>query len=293
MRTLHVANFDFDDRLARPSLKTLPANLRAVNARLAPLLNGLCGPGDVVGLVGDDVSDAAAFDRVEPWGVEPDVVAWLRAIGVRPAVLDALPDPAAVRAVNSRRWQFAAERDLNLSAGGVTLRESADAARDAVAALAGHPRGWVVKAEHGGSGRGLRLGSGPLPPAVDRWVEGVAGRGMCLTVEPRDDRAWEYSAHLTVTDAGVTFDGVCFLHSTPTGRFRSVEPLRRSSDALAAAEPVWRGVAERARADGYRGFLGIDAAAAWGAVERPVRDVNARWTMGRLALATGRTVKNP
>ena len=289
MPTLYVANFDFDDRLARPELKTLPANLRAINARLAPLLAPLCGPDDAVALPGDAVPDAARFDRVEPWGVEPHVVAWLRKIGVRPDALAALPDPAAVRAVNGRRWQFAAERSLGLLPDGAVLCESGTSLSHAAKGL---PGGWVMKGEHGGSGRAILFGEGALRGRQTAWMATQIMRG-CVTVEPRDVTYREYSAHFTVAADGVTFDGVCLLNSTPTGRFRSVEPLRSPGDALLAAVPVWTAVAERARADGYRGFLGIDAAAAYGTVDRPVRDVNARWTMGRLALSLGRPIENP
>ena len=289
MPTLYVANFDIDDRLARPELGTLPKSLRAINARLAPLLRGLCGPGDAAAAPGDWVPDAGRFDRVEPWGVEPHVLRWLGGLGVRPEALDTLPDPAAVRAVNSRHWQWEIERALGLASGRATLCESEIDVFDAARDLADHPRGLVLKGEFGGSGRSVRF----APAGDPRWAAGVLARGQCVTVEPRDDADAEISAHLTVTGDGVTFDGLCTLRSSRTGQFRSVEPLGRPAPALLEPASVWAAVAERARADGYRGFLGIDAAVRDGAVIRPVRDVNARWTMGRVALTTGRAVTNP
>ncbi|NNJ27991.1 hypothetical protein [Alienimonas chondri] len=291
--TLYVANFDFDDRLAKPAMTSLPMNLRTINARLAPMLQGLCGPDDAVALPGDWVKDAGRFERVEPWGVEPHVLAWLRTAGAGEASLSLLPDPAIVRIVNSRQWQWETEQALDLTSGEVSFCDSSEAVWNAVDSFADRTRGWVLKADHGGSGRGLRFGAGSPPEAVVRWADGCVGRGLGMTVEPRDDRAREYSAHLSVTDRGVTFEGICFLHSTPTGRFRSVEPLKHLSPALTEAVPVWTAVGEKAWSQGYRGPLGIDAAAAFGVVERPVRDVNARWTMGRLALTLGRKVSNP
>ncbi|QDT17476.1 hypothetical protein [Alienimonas californiensis] len=271
----------------------MPKNLRAINERLAATLSDLCGTADTIVLPGEPIRDSERYDRIVPWGVEPHTLRWLAENGVRPQVIASLPDSTAARAVNSRRWQWETEQALGLIAGEVVLCELLDDLAAVLDALAKYPRGWVLKAEHGGSGRGLRFGMGPFSEADAKWAHGVFQRGLCVTAEPRDDRAREYSAHLTIRDDSVTFDGVCFLHSTPTGRFRSAEPLSRLSPALLDAVPIWTAVGERARESGYRGPMGVDAAAAWGVVERPVRDVNARWTMGRIALATGREVRNP
>ncbi len=287
--TLYVANFDFDDRLAKPAMTTLPKRLRVINARLAPLLEPLLRPGDALVQPGDPVPNAGRFERIEPWGVEPTVLKWLRRIGARPDVLERLPDPAAVRTANSRRFQFEAERALSVLPAGADL---CDSPRDLYSAADRLPGGWVMKGEYGGSGRAILFGAGRPSDRMNAWIATQTLRG-CVTIEPRDESYREYSAHFTVTDRGVTFDGVCWLHSTPTGRFRSVEPLPRTDAVLAECEPVWTAVAERARARGHRGFLGIDAAAGFSQVNRPVRDVNARWTMGRVALTLGRRVSNP
>ena len=289
MPTLYVADFDFDDRLAKPAMTTLPKSLRAIDARLAPLLEPLCGPGDAVTLPGGRVPDAGRFDRVEPWGVEPRVLAWLAGVGVRPDVLDRLPDPAAVRAVNGRRWQWDAEGEFGVRPAGSVRAAGFDAICEAAERL---PNGWAVKREHGASGRGVLLGRGRPAKRQLAWLAAVPA-GESVTVEPRDDADGEVSAHLTVTNAGVTFDGLCSLHCTPAGQFERVEPIADPAATLLDPRPIWSAVAERARADGYRGFLGVDAAVRDGVVVRPVRDVNARWTMGRLALRTGRAVGNP
>ena len=285
--TLFVANFDCDDRLARPSLGTLPKRLRELNARLAPVLRRLCEPGDAVACVGDGVPDAGRFGRVEPWGVEPHALRWLRSLGLGPDTLDRLPDPAVVRAVNGRRWQFAAETDLGVLPAGARLCESIEQVAAACAAL---PASWVLKSEHGASGRGVRFGAGNVPDRLLRWAKNALARGGCVTVEPRAADTWEGSAHFTLADGGVRYDGVCRLHCTPGGRFRSVEPLPTLGDGLHSALPIWEAVTQRAHAAGYRGPLGIDAAGSFGVVNRPVRDVNARWTMGRVALESGRIV---
>ena len=288
MPTLYVANFDLDDRLAKPRLTTLPKALRAIDARLAPLLEPLCEPGDAVALPGDRVADAGRFDRVEPWGVEPRVLGWLAAVGVRADVLDRLPDPAAVRAVNGRRWQFAAEGEVGVRRAGSVLCGTAGDAFAAADRLGGP---WVMKREFGGSGRGVLFGDGRPAGRLTAWLA-ASPRGQAVGVEPRQAFDAEFSAHFTVTEGGVTFDGVCLLHSTPRGQFQRVEPTGLTPP-LTAALPVWEAVAERARAAGYRGPLGIDAGFAGGRVVRPVMDVNARWSMGRVALVTGRAVANP
>ena len=102
-----------------------------------------------------------------------------------------------------------------------------------------------------------------------------------------------YSAHFTVADDGVAFDGVCTLRSTarrPAGS-SSVEPLLDPADGSGSnrVRTDLDGRSPNAPApDGYRGYLGIDAAAkGFSRVDRPVRDVNARWTMGRVAMTLG------
>ena len=300
--TLYVANFDFDDRLAKPSMTTLPKTLRAINARLAPLLEPLCGPGDAVVLPGEWVPDADRFGRVEPWGVEPHVLGWLGLIGVRDSVLRNLPDPAAVRAVNSRRWQYFSERSHRSVPHDLVMIEPEtgplwfDPPMELGAVLRRmcSTGGCVAKSEFGGSGRGVRIAlDEDSLAAVSMWGKRLLERGRRAFFEPYDDADAEISAHLTVTEDGITFDGLCTLRSSARGQFESVEPLLDAPAAWLESLPIWTTVAKRARADGYRGYLGIDAAVKGSVVIRPVRDVNARWTMGRVALATGKRVSNP
>ena len=125
--TLYVANFDFDDRLAKPAMRTLPKPLRAINARLAPLLEPLCGPGDAVALPGNPVSDdAERGSRGSSRGAWSGTVLTLAppaSVCGTDALARTMPDPAAVRAVNSRRWQFETERALGVLPAGSALCE--------------------------------------------------------------------------------------------------------------------------------------------------------------------------
>lgn len=305
MPTLYVANFDFDDRLAKPAMTTLPKSLRSINARLAPLLESLCRPDDAVAVPGEWVADAGRFDRVEPWGVEPHVVGWLTLIGVRPEVLDRLPGAAAVRFLNGRRWQYEEELRLDVAPDDLALVEPKwedqgdftylwfDKQYELGAGILRLGSGnCVVKAEFGASGRGVRIPTDESFDAIVAWGDRLLD-SQHLLVERIDEADGEISAHLTVADDGVTFDGLCSLRSTPAGQFERVEPIAAPPAALLEPRPVWEAVAERARATGYRGYLGIDAAVKDGVVIRPIRDVNARWTMGRVALVTGRAVGNP
>ncbi|MEM9702515.1 MAG: hypothetical protein AAF907_08735, partial [Planctomycetota bacterium] len=261
--------------------------------RLAPFLEPLCGPEDAVAVPGDWVENSDRFERVEPWGVEPQVLGWLGLIGVQDNVLQTLPNPAAVRPVNGRRWQLETERVLEVSDRVVLCLKSDEVFRSVAQwEIAGHEA--VIKGEYGGSGRSVWFSNGVRQPNFNTEKDCYTLKTGCsFTVEPAEDADAEISAHLTVTDDGVTFDGLCSLVSSMTGQFVSVEPLADPPAALLEPRPIWEAVAERARADGYRGYLGIDAAVKDGVVIRPIRDVNARWTMGRIALTLGREVRNP
>ena len=288
MPTLHVANFDFDDRLARPERGDLPASLRGINERLRPLLEPLLKSGDAAVVAGESV-ERGRFDRAVPWGVEPHVLHWLGTLGLA----GGFPDPAVVRAVNGRRFQWECETTLGVRPAGARWCGTAEEFADAAASLSdANPSGWVAKAEFGGSGRGVRFGAGEPTDAVVRWVAAGCRRGGGFLVEPRLWTAAEAGVHFTVwPDGRVRHDGVTGLTSHPDGRFRRSEPLASGEqgdwgDAVTAGERVARLAADR----GYHGPLSVDAARLTDGTLRPVQDVNARRTMGRVALETGRPV---
>jgi hypothetical protein len=96
--------------------------------------------------------------------------------------------------------------------------------------------------------------------------------------------------------------GVTQLHCNERGQYRGswfTEPLNAkgdiSSDWQAAVDWALR-AAERLQDRGYFGPLGIDAmryTLPGGAVHmRPLQDINARWTMGRLSLGWRRLLRS-
>jgi hypothetical protein len=154
--------------------------------------------------------------------------------------------------------------------------------------------GWVLKGEFGGAGREVRFGAGGLSDADIAWAERRFGRGLIVTVEPRLDGIEEAGLQFRIgRGGGIDFDGVTPLIARRGGgylgsRFEDDPALLTWGDVI---EVGWR-VAEAVAAEGYFGPLGIDAMRyrdATGATRmRSLQDLNARYTMGRLALGLRR-----
>jgi hypothetical protein len=115
--------------------------------------------------------------------------------------------------------------------------------------------------------------------------------GQALFLEPWVECVAEAGIQWTIPRKGApVLEGVVPLLTAPSGQYRGSR-FRSDGDvagAWAEAVAAGRGVAIKLQEMGYFGPLGIDAAryrdAAGDVRLRPVQDVNARWTMGRLAL---------
>jgi hypothetical protein len=154
---------------------------------------------------------------------------------------------------------------------------------------------WVLKGEFGGAGREIRFGSGPFSNVDASWVGNRFRRGLSVTIEPRLDCIAEAGVQFQIdSDGAVAFIGVTPLLSRADG---SYEGSRFENDASLPADwseaiAVGRLAAAAVAREGYCGPLGIDAMryrdAAGETRFRPLQDLNARYTMGRLALGLRR-----
>ncbi len=162
---------------------------------------------------------------------------------------------------------------------------------------------WVVKARYSASGMRRVRGEGPLGDTQRDRVQGWLDADGAVVVQRWLDGVVDLSTHGLVEDDGVRLDGIVRFETGPGGVFRGafVGPWAhglpadvqrflhtpRKHAVRDALEAAWTSVAEAARADGYRGPLGVDALIARDGGELvlvPVVEANPRWTMGRIAL---------
>ncbi len=224
-----------------------------------------------------------------PWGWSQEIRRWAERQNLQ---IDA-PPPSAVACANSRRSSFGLESEWNVGLPNSAQVGSIAEWESALASFVPHQR-WVAKSEFGMSARERLLGTGPkLSAAQVAWASKRFQARQVLILEP-----WVE----ILAEAGLQFDvpplgegEPCLLGITPLFTDRSGVYRGSRFDPAAEQETDWSGArevcqiaAKRVQCLGYFGPLGIDAA--WYRDSdgrrklRPLQDINARWTMGRLSL---------
>ncbi|MCA9108705.1 MAG: hypothetical protein KDA52_02055 [Planctomycetaceae bacterium] len=318
MSRLLIGNFDFEHSLAAAG-QPLPGGLRRIVAELACSWGVAAQTGDA--LWSPDPANRAFLERIEqsglpamriassvedvppgmalvPWGWTAEVVAFGGSLG---AHIDS-PPLDVVRRLNSRRFSHQQEQRLGVGLPGSAIVESLNELTGAINAMPVSFDGWVVKAEFSNSSRERFVHRGRQPFDVDaltRWAKSRLTRGHAVFVEPWVDRVEEVGVQLTVPQNGQPYvEGVTRLLVDNVGRFLGCEftPAIDHDPAWTDAVTVGLKVAAIAQQDGYFGPMGIDAMRYRlpnGEDRlRPLQDVNARWTMGRLSLGLRRLLSN-
>jgi hypothetical protein len=314
MSRVFLSNFDFEERLTAPGA-TRSAEASRRNARLAYSWLSIARPGDVIlaeqppssaflaflqqaglGEVRFLASVAAANALfATPWGWDRDVLAWAERHG---CPCDA-PPLEVVSEVNRRRFSFELERSWGVGIEGQVPCDSVAAVRRAIGSL----DRWLIKADLSAAGR-QRLSHRGSALSVDqeRWVERRLNRDGAVFVEPVVERLDEAGFQWNVPPQGMgppELVGIVPLRVDAQGQYAgsvidSREPVAAHwSEAL----DVSRLAAEKVQQSGYFGPLGIDAMhysdSQHVARVRPLQDINARWTMGRLALGLHEVLQSP
>ena len=307
---LWYMNADFETELAtRTGVYRRPHSFAALNRRLAPHLLHLAREGDAL-LVEEAPSDSllreAARRAVElvtldtagrqadriftPWGWTPGVVALGERVGARvsPVALE------TVRRVNSKLWSHALEQELGIAmAGACAAADFAELAAAVARACPGADDKWVIKNPFGFAARERVLGRGArLEGAQAVWARRQFAAGETLIFQPWLERVREYGATLEIThDGGINLVGISDLQTngagTGTGYLlgRKIDSARR-----AELEAIARRVGARLFREGYTGAAGLDALEHTGGLH-PLLEINARYTMGFVALAIERELK--
>ncbi len=225
-----------------------------------------------------------------PWGWSSSARRFAADCGL---IVDA-PVAQVVQRVNSRQYRCQLEHELGIAPAGVQIATTGDELLAAIqqATPYGHQAGWVLKAQWGMAARERMLGRGlELSASAAGWARKRLARDGCLVVEPWFERIAEAGLQLAIPRQGpVELIGVTPLLTDAGGQYRGSQ-LALPESCLAQWRPaaeVALQVAGRLQAEGYFGPLGIDALIYRDADQqvrlRPLMDLNARYTMGRLSL---------
>lgn len=279
-RPLAIANLDFEYELAAGISYQAPGVVEKLChrwrylLRLLPGFEGACC-----------AETAGSASRLAVWGVTPRVLKMAEAAGLAAS----LPGLEAVRKVNDKRFSHGLEQQLGVAlphTGVIASGQELDrAVRDC-------PYDWVLKHPFGVSGRERMLGKrGQISASARGWAERRFRQGWGLLFEPWVEQREEFSLHFQLSPSGeVEYVGACELITDAGGVYRGNRVLDRGFvDPLAVD---LGGRAARVVADeGYWGPLGIDAFRGRLGPEpvlRPIVELNARYTFGRMTLALGR-----
>jgi hypothetical protein len=311
MQRLFVANLHFESELAAARGWNPAASLRRISAERVPSWIALADDDDLIwtpepiadsfwrslavqGLPqvrGANEPPQEEFELV-PWGWSPST----RMLGGRTSQ----PGQEAVRLGNSRQWSFKLEQQLNVALPGAARIERVAEFADVVRRSASQfgetesKHAWVIKANFGMAARERILGCGSsLSIANDRWLQRRLQSDGAVYFEPWLRRRAEVGIQWTLPTTGHSqpeLQGITPLLTDQQGGYRGSE---FSLDATIPREwqcavEVTQQAASRLQQIGYFGPLGIDAAiyedSKGRTLVRPLQDINARYTMGRLAL---------
>lgn len=303
-------NADFETELAHPAgAYRRPPSFDALNHRLAKHLLWLTHPGDAL-LLPEPWSEAlqseARLRGVElvhlansehqnsriftPWGWTSSAVAVGKKIG---AVVQSIPLTTVAR-VNSKLWSHALEVELGLAQPGATTASTFEELQEAVArACSGVDDKWVIKSPLGFAARDRVLGRGPsLREPQARWSLRRLDKGETLIFQPWLEVIREYGVVMDIrADGAFEIHGISDLQTNGAGTSKGYVLGRHPSPLrVNELERIAGIVGDRLFKEGYFGPVGIDALEHSGGLH-PLLEINARYTMGFIAVAVERSLK--
>jgi hypothetical protein len=304
------ADFEMELVAASGSVYRRPQTFAALNRRLAPHLLWLASRGDALLLEEiwpETLTREAERRGVElilrraakqqpdriftPWGWTPSVVRLGESLGAR------LPTVSleTVRRVNSKLWSHALEEELGVAMRGACVAADFGELQEAVARAC--PRAddkWVIKSPFGFAARERVLGRGAqLEGAQATWARRQFAKGVQLIFQPWLERVREYGVTFEIEAGGeIKLHGISDLQTNGAGTGTGYLLARRidSPQRLAELERLAEVVGARLFREGYTGPAGVDALEHTNGLH-PLLEINARYTMGFVALAIERALK--
>ena len=303
-------NAEFEDELAhRVGMYRRPVFFDALNARLAPHLLWLARAGDAllvpeppaqtlqseaerreVELISLNNQEPQTHRIFTPWGWTLSAAAVGEKVGavVRPISFE------TVRRVNSKLWSHALEVELGVAGHGAATATTFEELREAVARACPHAGDkWVIKSPFGFAARGRVLGRGPsIAEPQAKWSRVHLSKGETLLFEPWLEVIREYGVVMEIFKGGATeIRGISDLQANGAGTgFGYLLGREPAAHRVRELETIAGAVGKRLFAEGYHGPVGIDALEHASGL-RPLLEINARYTMGFVALAVERSLK--
>ena len=308
---LWYMNVDFETELSYPIGRYRRAHsFDALNHRLAPHLLWLARAGDAllvrepwseslqsearrrgVELISPEHSAHLSSHLFTPWGWTPSAVA----IGEQTGAISLPPTSfSTIARVNSKLWSHALELELGIAQPGATTASTLEELQEVVALAC--PRAddkWVIKSPFGFAARDRVLGRGSLlqePQA--KWSERRLCKGETLIFQPWLEVIREYGVVMEISPAGTCeIKGISDLQTNGAGTGKGYLLGRPPTPhRVAELERIAGIVGERLFREGYFGPVGIDALEHTGGLH-PLLEINARYTMGFVAIAVERSLK--
>lgn len=309
MPSLWIGVFSFEDQLA--GRQNQSAVVRRFEAELTPCLAAATSPGDYV-LCAEEV-DEEYFERLNeieivspvfitpeqipelqgeitqvcPWGWTDQARGLAKELGIQ----DESPFHEAVLLTNSRRYSLMLSRQLNCTLPAEVEVFSISELKRALK-QAEFADGFVIKSEFSQSGRGQIMSrESVLSEKEHGWANKRFENRHTLYLEPKLLPVNEFGIQWEIPQQGspVLF-GITALSSGRNGQFES-STVNIGFDSFPGLEwiiEIQKEACCEIQRAGYFGPVGIDAmiyeAPDGKRMHRPLQDINARWTMGRLAI---------
>lgn len=316
MPRVFLGNFDFEHELAAGDAYRPTATVRRLNASLATAWLSLTDPEDAILVdrrpdaadlqaMGDlgfgsrfvsDPGELSTTDRWEltPWGWTDSAVD----LAAKHRWRHRCPNLATIRLLNSRSYRWRLEREWDIRLPDSNEIHSLD---DLQAAVARSPHAeWVLKANFGMAARErVRWRGAGIPEHVLPWVRRRLQDEPLLILEPWVERIDEAGIQIDIPESGTpVLMGVTPLLTDASGGYLGsrIDGSDENSSRWTCAIAVALRAAHRLQQEGYFGPLGIDAMHYRDGEGRerlrPLQDLNARYTMGRLALGWRRVLRD-
>ena len=238
------------------------------------------------------------ISRVEPWGWDAALKAFLLRMGVRAEVLPGDERLRLIRQLSSRATAVAMLPLLQGSGrtGESVMARSLGEAADALARW----QSIVVKAPWSSSGRGVRFVGGQMAPAVERWMAGVIRRQGAVAIEPHYRKVRDFAMEFEADGQGAARYSGLSLFQAENGAYQgniiASEEEKMEMISRYLPERLLRDVQEeicqcfsRLQNHPYQGPFGVDMMVvarpdAQGFLLHPCVELNLRRTMGHVAL---------